>query len=114
MDGLRCEPLPDGLRRYAAYDGVGLHAVSYTHLAWNIHPGDMVPVALDHSTLPGGKKIEKGKLRGVESNGMMCGLYELGLDERDFPYAAIVPAAILNDYHPLDKDKPSILSLIHI
>ena len=49
------------------------------------HPGDMVPVALDHSTLPGGKKIEKGKLRGVESNGMMCGLYELGLDERDFP-----------------------------
>ena len=76
--------------------------------AWNIHPGDMVPVALDHSTLPGGKKIEKGKLRGVESNGMMCGLYELGLDERDFPYAAIVPAAILNDYHPLDKDKPSI------
>ena len=51
--------------------------------AWNIHPGDMVPVALDHSTLPGGKKIEKGKLRGVESNGMMCGLYELGLDERD-------------------------------
>ena len=76
--------------------------------AWNIHPGDMVPVALDHSTLPGGKKIEKGKLRGMESNGMMCGLYELGLDERDFPYAAIVPAAILNDYHPLDKDKPSI------
>ena len=61
--------------------------------AWNIHPGDMVPVALDHSTLPGGKKIEKGKLRGVVSNGMMCGLSELGLDERDFPYAAIIPAA---------------------
>ena len=76
--------------------------------AWNIHPGDMVPVALHKSTLPGGKKIEKGKLRGVESNGMMCGLSELGLDERDFPYAAIVPAAILNDYHPLDKNKPSI------
>ena len=56
----------------------------------------------------GGKKIEKGKLRGVVSNGMMCGLSELGLDERDFPYAAIVPAAILNDYHPLDKNKPSI------
>ena len=76
--------------------------------AWNIHVGDVVPVALDHSTLPGGKKIEKGMLRGVESNGMMCGLYELGLDERDFPYAAIIPAAILNDYHPLDKNKPSI------
>ena len=76
--------------------------------AWNIHEGDLVPVALHKSTLPGGKKIEKGKLRGVLSNGMLCGLYELGLDERDFPYAAITPAALLNDYHPLDKDKPSI------
>ena len=62
--------------------------------AWNIHVGDFVPVAKHKSTLPGGKKIEKGKLRGVVSNGMLCGLYELGLDERDFPYAAIVPAAI--------------------
>ena len=76
--------------------------------AWNIHPGDLVPVALHKSTLPGGKKIEKGKLRGVLSNGMMCGLYELGLDERDFPYAAITPAAILGDYKPLDPAKPSI------
>ena len=76
--------------------------------AWNIHPGDLMPVALHKSTLPGGKKIEKGKLRGVVSNGMFCGLSELGLDERDFPYAVITPAAILGDYHPLDKDKPSI------
>ena len=76
--------------------------------AWNVHVGDLVPVALHKSTLPGGKKIEKGKLRGVESNGMLCGLYELGLDERDFPYAAIIPAALLNDYKPLDPAKPSI------
>ena len=76
--------------------------------AWNIHTGDMVPVALHKSTLPGGKKIEKGKLRGVLSNGMLCSLKELNLDERDFPYGAITPAALLNDYHPLDKDKPSI------
>ena len=76
--------------------------------AWNVHVGDLVPVALHKSTLPGGKKIEKGKLRGVESNGMLCGLSELGLDERDFPYAAIVPAALLNDYHPIDPAKPSI------
>ena len=76
--------------------------------AWNIHPGDLMPVALHKSTLPGGKKIEKGKLRGVVSNGRFCGLSELGLDERDFPYAVITPAAILGDYHPLDKDKSSI------
>ena len=76
--------------------------------AWNIHVGDLVPVALHKSTLPGGVKIEKGKLRGILSNGMLCSLKELNLDERDFPYGVIVPAALLNDYHPLDKDKPSI------
>ena len=76
--------------------------------AWNIHVGDLVPVALHKSTLPGGKKIEKGKLRGVLSGGMLCSLAELGLDERDFPYGVITAAALLNDYHPIDPDKPSI------
>ena len=76
--------------------------------AWNIHVGDYVPVAKHKSVLPGGKKIEKGKLRGVKSNGMLCGLYELGLDERDFPYAAITAAAILGDYKAIDPEKPSI------
>ena len=76
--------------------------------AWNVHIDDLVPVAMHKSTLPGGKKIEKGKLRGVVSNGMLCGLSELGLDTRDFPYAVITPAAILGDYKPLDKDKSSI------
>ena len=76
--------------------------------AWNVHVGDLVPVALDNSTLPGGKTITKGKLRGEVSDGMLCGLYELGLDERDFPYAAIKAAAILGNYHPLDNNKPSI------
>ena len=76
--------------------------------AWNIHVGDIVPAALHNSTLPGGKKITKGKLRGVMSNGMLCSLKELGLDERDFPYGVITAAALLNDYYPIDKDKPSI------
>ena len=76
--------------------------------AWNIHEGDLVPVALHKATLPGGKKVERGKLRGVLSDGMLCSLSELGLDERDFPYAAIEAAALLNDYHPIDPEKPSI------
>ena len=77
--------------------------------AWNIHVGDYVPAALHGAYLPGGIKIEKGELRGVESNGMLCSLKELGMTaEHDFPYAVITPAAILNDYHPIDKDKPSI------
>ena len=77
--------------------------------AWNIHVGDLVPVAKHKSLLPGGVKIEKGKLRGVLSNGMMCSLKELGLTaEHDYPYAVITAAALLNDYHPLNPDKPSI------
>ena len=55
--------------------------------ASNVKAGDIVPVALDGSTLPNGVKIRKGKLRGVESNGMLCSLGELGLTTHDFPYA---------------------------
>lgn len=76
--------------------------------AWNVHVGDLVPTAVHKAKLPGGKVIEKGKLRGEVSYGMLCSLKELGLDERDFPYAVIDAAAILGDYHPLDKAKPSI------
>ena len=77
--------------------------------AWNIHVGDLVPVAQHKSLLPNGTKIEKGKLRGVVSNGMLCSLKELSLTaEHDYPYAVITPAALLNDYKPLDPEKPSI------
>ena len=55
--------------------------------AQNVSVGDLVPVALDGSTLPGGKEIRTGKLRGELSEGMLCSLGELGLEQRDFPYA---------------------------
>ena len=55
--------------------------------AQNLKPGDVVPAALHNSTLPGGVKIKKGKLRGAESNGMLCSLSELGLTAHDFPSA---------------------------
>ena len=55
--------------------------------AQNVSVGDLVPVALDGSTLPGGKEIHTGKLRGELSEGMLCSLGELGLEQRDFPYA---------------------------
>lgn len=46
--------------------------------AKNVAPGLKVPVALHGAKLPGGKKIKKGKLRGVLSNGMICAQDELG------------------------------------
>ncbi len=76
--------------------------------AWNVHVGDLVPAALHKSLLPNGVKIEKGKLRGVESFGMLCSLKELAADVHDFPYAEIKAAALLNNYHPIDPLKPSI------
>ncbi|ABO50528.1 t-RNA-binding domain protein [Desulforamulus reducens MI-1] len=50
--------------------------------AKNVAPNLKVPVALHGAKLPGGKKIKKGKLRGVLSNGMICAQDELGF-ERD-------------------------------
>ena len=56
--------------------------------AQNQKVGDLVIVALDGADLPGGKHIEAGKLRGVESNGMCCSFAELGMTEHDWPHAA--------------------------
>ena len=80
--------------------------------AWNVHVGDLVPAALHKSLLPNGTKIEKGKLRGVESCGMLCSLKELAADVHDFPYGQIKAAALLNNYHPIDPLKPSVSPLI--
>ena len=69
--------------------------------ASNLTVGDLVPAALNNSTLPGGIKIKKGKLRGVESNGMLCSLGELGLTLHDFPYAIEDGIFVLQeDYQP--------------
>ena len=65
--------------------------------AQNVHEGDLVPVAQHNSYLPGGVHITKGKLRGVASNGMLCGLEELGLGLNDFPNAILDGIWILND-----------------
>ena len=107
---LKMEKHPDSDHMWVCQIDVGeAEPVQIVTGAWNIHEGDLVPVAKDHSLLPGGVKIEKGKLRGVLSNGMLCSLKELNLTaEHDYPYAVITPAALLNDYHPLDPNKPSI------
>ena len=65
--------------------------------AQNVQQGDLVPVALHNSYLPGGIHITKGKLRGEVSCGMLCGLEELGLTLNDFPNAILDGIWILND-----------------
>ena len=65
--------------------------------AQNVNEGDLVPVAKHNSYLPGGVHITKGKLRGVESNGMLCSYKELGLTEHDCPEAYADGIWILNN-----------------
>ncbi|MBO5320239.1 MAG: phenylalanine--tRNA ligase subunit beta [Ruminococcus sp.] len=79
--------------------------------ASNVNAGDIIPVALDGSTLPGGIKIKKGKLRGVESNGMLCSLGELGLDKRDFPYAIEDGIFIMQEECEIGQDIQSAIGL---
>ena len=65
--------------------------------AQNVTVGDLVPVAKHNSYLPGGVHITKGKLRGVESCGMLCSFKELGLTVNDCPTAYEDGIWILND-----------------
>ena len=79
--------------------------------ASNLTVGDKVPVALDGSTLVNGAKIKKGKLRGVESCGMMCSLGELGLTSHDFPYAIEDGIFVLQEECELGQDIRSVIGL---
>ncbi|MDH5777337.1 MAG: phenylalanine--tRNA ligase subunit beta, partial [Gammaproteobacteria bacterium] len=57
-------------------------ALSIVCGAANVFAGARVPVALVGASLPGGLKIKKSKLRGVESHGMLCSAKELGMVEQ--------------------------------
>ena len=73
------------------------HPVQIVTGAQNVHEGDLVPVAQHNSYLPGGVHITKGKLRGVESCGMLCSFKELGLTQNDVPDAYEDGIWILNN-----------------
>ena len=53
--------------------------------AQNVFEGAIVPAAIPVAHLPGGVVIKSGKLRGVESDGMLCSMGELNLTEHDMP-----------------------------
>ena len=65
--------------------------------AKNMKVGDLVPLAKHKSTLPDGTRIERGKLRGVVSNGMFCGVEEIGLTVNDYPDAITDGLLILKE-----------------
>ena len=77
----------------------------------NVKVGDHVPVALHGSHLPGGVKIKKGKLRGVESCGMLCSGEELQLTEHDFPGAGEYGILILREKPDIGTDIREVVGL---
>lgn len=72
--------------------------------AHNISVGDYVPVCMHGAVLPDGTTITKGKLRGVVSEGMMCGGSELELTADDYENAGIDGIFILDDRCPTGTD----------
>ncbi len=70
----------------------------------NVKEGQIVPVAKHNSTLPGGITIKKGKLRGVESNGMLCSHEELGISSADLGYEPEYGILILPEDTELGMD----------
>ena len=82
---LEIEKHPDADHLVVTKVDVGDETLQIVTGANNIKVGDIVPIAKDGSELPGGVKIKKGTLRGIDSNGMMCSVGELDLDIADYP-----------------------------
>jgi len=105
------EKHPDADRLLVTEVDTGNETIQIVTGATNIKVNDLVPVALDGSSLPGGKKIKKGKLRGVESCGMMCSISELGVTKEDFPNAVEDGIFILDESCVPGTDIKEILGL---
>ena len=92
----KIEKHPDADKLGVCQVNIGTGTTQIVTGAPNVFEGAKVPVVLDGgrvagghdgSKTPGGIKIKKGKLRGVESNGMMCSIEELGSNRDMYPEA---------------------------
>ncbi len=93
----KIEKHPDADKLIVCQVDVGTETVQIVTGAPNVKEGDKIPVVLDGGRVAGGHepgqkvaggiKIKKGKLRGVESNGMMCSIEELGTTREMYPEA---------------------------
>ena len=78
---------PDADKLWITQTNVGKETLQIITGADNLKVGDLVPVAIHGSTIAGGVKIKKGKMRGLDSNGMLCSISELGYTVADYPEA---------------------------
>ena len=103
---LSMDPHPDADKLVVCKTDVGdAEPLQIVCGAKNMKPGDIVPTALIGATLPGGFEIAKRKMRGIESQGMMCSARELGLGE-DHSGLMILPPDT-----PIGENAKTILGL---
>ncbi len=102
---LTCEDHPDSDHLHVCTVDAGTgEALQIVCGAPNAKEGLIVPVALSGAKLPGGITIKKGKLRGVESNGMLCSHEELGISDADLGYTPEYGILALPEDTPIGMD----------
>ncbi len=95
-----CEPHPDSDHLKLCKVDIGSEILNIVCGAPNARKGLKVIVAQVGAELPGDFKIKKGIIRGQESNGMLCALYEIGIDKK------FLSEADKNGIHELPLDAP--------
>ena len=95
-----CEMHPDSDHLHVCTVDVGNEILNIVCGAPNVRAGLKVIVALPGAELPGGITIKKGVIRGVESNGMLCSMAELGLENK------FLTEADKNGIHELPENAP--------
>ena len=115
------EPHPNADKLIICQVDIGSEMIQIVTGAPNVKEGDKVPVVLDGGKVAGGHdgrplpengiKIKKGKLRGVESFGMMCSIEELGSSKEMYPDAPENGIYILKEDAPVGADAVEVLGL---
>ena len=116
----KIEKHPDADKLVICQVNVGSETLQIVTGAPNVFEGAKVPVVLDGGRVagghdgtktPGGIKIKKGKLRGVESFGMMCSIEELGSNREMFPDAPENGLYIFDEDAPVGENAVAYLGL---
>ena len=117
----KCDPIPDTHLHVCMVDCGEKGQFQICCGADNVKEGGKYPVALvgatvlmtakDHKTVEGVMTIKKGKLRGIESEGMLCSGTELGVSEGMYPGAGYNGLLVLPDDMELGKDVKELLGL---
>ena len=108
---LECKDHPDSDHLHVCKVDIGTEVLNIVCGAPNVKAGIKVIVALAGAELPGDVKIKKGIIRGEESNGMICALYEIGIDKKFLSEEDKNGIHILPEDAPIGKDPIEYMKL---